>query len=75
MSSDELLIQIGRLEIVAHTSDKNIPSTRVLLGCGFRQAGTVPQEGIVEYRRLKLWIVKLCSTIVNRSRVWRTRGK
>jgi [ribosomal protein S5]-alanine N-acetyltransferase len=37
-------------EVVAHTSDQNVESTRLLLGCGFRRIGPGPERGSVEYR-------------------------
>ncbi len=37
-------------EVIAHTSDENVASTRVLLRCGFRRAGPGPEPGSVEYR-------------------------
>ena len=36
--------------VVAHTSDENVASTRVLLRCGFRRVGPGPDPGSVEYR-------------------------
>lgn len=37
-------------EILAHTSDENVPSTRVLLRCGFSRVGPGSEPGSVEYR-------------------------
>ena len=37
-------------EVVAHTSDENVASTRVLLGCGFSRVGPGREPGSVEYR-------------------------
>ena len=37
-------------EVVAHTSDDNVASTRVLLRCGFRRVGAGRDSGSVEYR-------------------------
>lgn len=37
--------------IGAHTSDANVPSTKVLLRCGFRRVGPGAEPGTVEYRR------------------------
>lgn len=37
-------------EVVAHTSDENVLSTRVLLRCGFRRVGPGTDPGTVEYR-------------------------
>lgn len=37
-------------EVIAHTSDENVASTRVLLGCGFSRVGPGPESGSVEYR-------------------------
>ncbi len=38
-------------EVLAHTTDANVPSTRVLLRCGFRRIGVGPEPGSVEFRR------------------------
>lgn len=38
-------------EVVAHTSDDNPASTRVLLRCGFHRFGPGAEPGSVEYRR------------------------
>lgn len=40
-------------EIIAHTSDENVASTRVLLRCGFRRVGAGP-DGSVEYRTTRI---------------------
>ena len=37
-------------EVVAHTSDENVASTRVLLRCGFSRVGAGPDPGSVAYR-------------------------
>lgn len=37
-------------DVIAHTSDGNVASTRVLLGCGFHRIGPGPEPGSVEYR-------------------------
>ena len=37
-------------EVVAHTTDANVASTKVLLRCGFRRVGPGPEPGSVEYR-------------------------
>lgn len=37
-------------EVIAHTSDENVASTRVLLRCGFSRVGPGPEPGSVEYR-------------------------
>jgi RimJ/RimL family protein N-acetyltransferase len=37
-------------EVVAHTSDENVASTRVLLRCGFSRVGHGSEPGSVEYR-------------------------
>jgi [ribosomal protein S5]-alanine N-acetyltransferase len=39
--------------ITAHTSDSNLPSTQVLLRCGFHRVGPGPEPQTVEYRREK----------------------
>ncbi len=41
-------------EVIAHTSDENVASTRVLARCGFNRVGPGPQPGSVEYRA-KRW--------------------
>ncbi len=38
-------------EVVAHNSDENVASTRVLLGCGFSRVGSGAERGSVEYRK------------------------
>ncbi len=42
--------QPGVREVVAHTSDDNVASTRVLLRCGFSRVGPGPERGSVKYR-------------------------
>lgn len=37
-------------DIIAHTSDENVASTRVLSRCGFSRVGPGPEPGSVEYR-------------------------
>jgi RimJ/RimL family protein N-acetyltransferase len=37
--------------VAAHTSDANLPSTRVLLRCGFTRMGPGSEPGSVDYRR------------------------
>ncbi|MBN8612223.1 MAG: GNAT family N-acetyltransferase [Deltaproteobacteria bacterium] len=41
-------------EVLAHTSDDNVGSTRVLLRCGFRKVGPGSEPGSVEYRATRL---------------------
>ncbi len=41
----------GVREILAHTSDENVASTRVLLRCGFNRVGAGPEPGSIKYRR------------------------
>ncbi len=36
--------------VIAHTSDENVPSTRVLLACGFERVGPGTEPGSVQYR-------------------------
>jgi RimJ/RimL family protein N-acetyltransferase len=40
-------------QVIAHTFDANIASTRVLIGCGFQRVGTVGEAEMVEYRRVR----------------------
>lgn len=40
----------GVNEVIAHTSDENVPSTQVLLRCGFTRVGPGSEPGSVEYR-------------------------
>jgi ribosomal-protein-alanine N-acetyltransferase len=37
--------------VIAHTSDENVASVRVLVRCGFRRVGPGPELDSVEYRR------------------------
>lgn len=40
----------GVNEVIAHTSGENVPSTQVLLRCGFTRVGRGSGPGAVEYR-------------------------
>ncbi len=37
-------------EVIAHTSEDNAPSGRVLLACGFERIGPGPEPGSIRYR-------------------------
>jgi RimJ/RimL family protein N-acetyltransferase len=37
-------------QVIAHTSDGNLASTRVLLRCGFQRVGPEPDTGMILYR-------------------------
>ena len=40
--------------VTAHTSDHNVPSTKVLLQCGFHRVGPGTEPGSVAYRRERI---------------------
>jgi ribosomal-protein-alanine N-acetyltransferase len=39
--------------VIAHTVDSNVPSTRVLLRCGFRRVDVGERPGTIGYRRVR----------------------
>ena len=39
--------------VIAHTVDSNVPSTRVLLRCGFERVGVGERPGTIGYRRVR----------------------
>ena len=48
---ERALAEPSVMEVVAHTTDANGASTRVLLGCGFQRVGPGAEPGAILYQR------------------------